>query len=129
VPSAECAFEVVSVTPVDADYAMTDLGATFAPLKSFLAAHPAEEFLVTNRACPCGGGRVRNIIHVARRTLAKGADPSFDAAWDRYKTGDDEYRNLHMKYERASEASAKKEGASGRARAVGRERSGASGRA
>jgi hypothetical protein len=97
-PSAAGAFEVVSITPVNSDFVMTGLCSNFLPLKRLVERHPGETFFVTNRACPCGGGRIRNMITVARRTLPAGADPAFDSAWARYRASSDAHRDLHLKY-------------------------------
>jgi len=98
VPSEAAAFEPVSVTAIDADRVLFNVCARLKPLKAFLAANTQESYLVTNRACPVGKGRVRNIITVARRTLPAGSDPSFDLAFSGYVAGDHDHKNLRMKY-------------------------------
>ena len=76
---------------------MLNLGRRLKPLREFLSGRQGE-FLVINRAVPIGGGKYQNIVIIAERTLPVGEDPVFDRTWDRYKAGDDEYRNVRMKY-------------------------------
>ncbi|GMI08861.1 hypothetical protein TrLO_g10188 [Triparma laevis f. longispina] len=96
-PSAPAGFATISVTVIDSVGMLTELGKRLIPLRDFLAKEEGE-FIVINRAVPVGGGRVQNIIIVGKRVLCVGEDPVFDRTWDRYKKGDDEYRNLRMKY-------------------------------
>jgi len=91
-PSGACAFTAVSITVIDADRPLFGVCEQLRPLREYLEANKGTEFFVTNRACPVGGGVIRNIITTAKRTLKEGEDPVFDRVWASYKAGDAEYK-------------------------------------
>mmetsp|Transcript_5123 Transcript_5123/g.9802 ORF Transcript_5123/g.9802 Transcript_5123/m.9802 type:complete len:300 (+) Transcript_5123:106-1005(+) len=101
VTSPPAAFKTVGVTVIDSPGGkpLFDIGSRLKPLREYLSTRPADkEYVVMNRAVPLGGGVYRNIIAVAERNLPIGEDPIFDRTWERYKAGDEEYRNVRMKY-------------------------------
>lgn len=97
-PSAPAVFKAIHVLAIDCNRTLDNLGRRLVPLREFLAANPTEEYFITNRACPVGGEVIRNVITVAKRVVAKGADAVFDRTWARFKAGDAEYRDLRLKY-------------------------------
>lgn len=96
-PSKSAVFANCHWVLIDTDSVLFNVCARLAPLQAFLRAHPDDEFLVTNRACPCNG-IIRNIICVSKRVVPVGQDPAFDRAWTRYKDGSAKDKDLRMKY-------------------------------
>ena len=98
-PSAPSVFKVLCVCSVDASRPLLDVGRRLKPLSELLASatHAKSEFVITNRAIPMGT-YVRNVIVVSVREVGEGKDAAFDRAWKRFKEGDNQYRDLRLKY-------------------------------
>lgn len=99
IPSETTAYELLSTSVIESERPMTEICRRLKPLREWLAAQPANhDFLVVNRAVPVGSG-FRNVIIVSRREV-KTADENeaWGRAWARFRSGDDAYRNVRLKY-------------------------------
>jgi len=67
-----------------------------ASLKDYLSNYPDEFFFITARILPTKANHF--VVTIARRVLPEGEDEPFDKALDSYIEGDDEYRNMRLKY-------------------------------
>lgn len=96
IPALAPIFSMVDVRPFSHSKPVWHAAATLKPLRDYLASHPDREFFIANRVLP-----LTNSVHVMAvfvRTQDKSVDPVFERSWSRFKEGDDEYRNLRLKY-------------------------------
>jgi hypothetical protein len=70
-PSNSAAFVTLSISAIDSESPLFDLGKRLKPLKDYLSKEEGE-FLVVSRSVPMGGSEVRTIITVGRRCVEEG---------------------------------------------------------
>mmetsp|Transcript_33355 Transcript_33355/g.87489 ORF Transcript_33355/g.87489 Transcript_33355/m.87489 type:complete len:371 (+) Transcript_33355:156-1268(+) len=96
ITALEPIFSMVDVRPFSHHNPVWNAAATLKPLRDYLAAHPDREFFIANRVLP-----LESSVHVMAifvRTRDKTVDPVFERSWQRFKDGDDAYRNARLKY-------------------------------
>eukprot|EP00041_Stephanoeca_diplocostata_P014917 m.282448 g.282448 ORF g.282448 m.282448 type:complete len:344 (+) comp19849_c0_seq1:209-1240(+) len=89
-------FSVVEVRPFTRNKPIWHAGRCLKPLREFLDAHPDREFFIANRILPTNP--VNHVISVFVRTVNGSEDAAFERVWQRYKDGDDKYKDLRLKY-------------------------------